>query len=168
MANLKMCYSKESGEWMLLNKVAFLDPRFSRLVQRNPISDSLSRGMMDNETDSDCTQRREKAASPALSAIGNLFGYLYKTNDSGSDVGFLEMQALHEGDFSFCRQQPPALGERHRNPVERHRHPMSLHQSRYLKLSKLAHKYLCVPGPDHNSNLCFLQIISESDSGSKL
>ncbi|CAL8395179.1 unnamed protein product [Boreogadus saida] len=30
VANLKMRYKEESGEWLLLNKAALLDPRFSR------------------------------------------------------------------------------------------------------------------------------------------
>ena len=50
VANLKMHYSEKSREWMLLNKAAFLDPLFSRLVllspeQRNLVSNSLSQEM---------------------------------------------------------------------------------------------------------------------------
>ena len=80
---------------MLLNKVAFLDPRFSRLVhlspeQRNLVSDSLSQEMKENERGNDCTQKEEH--TPALGAMGSLFGDLYKSSDFCNRNAFQEVQ----------------------------------------------------------------------------
>ncbi|CAL8351444.1 unnamed protein product [Boreogadus saida] len=62
VANLKMRY-KESGEWLLLNKAALLDPRFSRLVHLSPaqkhvVTESLSHELTETETDTTRDQQR--------------------------------------------------------------------------------------------------------------
>lgn len=87
--NLKPRYSENNIEWMLLNKAALLDPRFSRLVHLSPgqkhlVIESLSQELKEaeSETDGDCTQEREVA--PALGAMGSLFGDMYKSIDSAT------------------------------------------------------------------------------------
>ncbi|CAL8394754.1 unnamed protein product [Boreogadus saida] len=65
VANLKMRY-KESGEWLLLNKAALLDPRFSRLVHLSPaqkhvVTESLSHELTETETDTVIAHDREKS-----------------------------------------------------------------------------------------------------------
>ena len=57
-----MRYKEESGEWLLLNKAALLDPRFSRLVQLSPaqkhlVTESLSHELTETETDTDRTRK---------------------------------------------------------------------------------------------------------------
>jgi hypothetical protein len=69
VANLKMRYKEESGEWLLLNKAALLDPRFSRLVHLSPaqkhvVTESLSHELTETETDTVIAHDREK--SPLL------------------------------------------------------------------------------------------------------
>ncbi|CAL8371374.1 unnamed protein product [Boreogadus saida] len=88
VANLKMRYKEESGEWLLLNKAALLDPRFSRLVHLSPaqkhlVTESLSHELTETETDTDRTRQGEKSAV-TLGAMGSLFGDLYSTADRSS------------------------------------------------------------------------------------
>ncbi|CAL8395012.1 unnamed protein product [Boreogadus saida] len=96
VANLKMCYKEESGEWLLLNKAALLDPRFSRLVHLSPaqkhlVTESLSHELTETETDTDRTRQGEKSAA-ALGAMGSLFGDLYSTADRSSCSGNGELR----------------------------------------------------------------------------
>ncbi|CAL8368006.1 unnamed protein product [Boreogadus saida] len=79
VANLKMRYKEESGEWLLLNKAALLDPRFSRLVHLSPaqkhlVTESLSHELTETETDTDRTRQGEKSAAAMGSLFGDLFG----------------------------------------------------------------------------------------------
>lgn len=64
--NFKPRYSENNTEWMLLNKAALLDPRFSHLVHLSPgqkhlVNESLSQELKEaeSETDGDCAQERE-------------------------------------------------------------------------------------------------------------
>ena len=63
-----MRYKEESGEWLLFNKAALLDPRFSRLVHLSPaqkhlVTESLSHKLIETETDTDRTRQGEKSAA---------------------------------------------------------------------------------------------------------
>lgn len=146
LANLKARYCEGSGEWMLLNKAAFLDPQFIRLVhlspeKRNVVIDSLSREMNDYETDSDC---RDEERAAALGAMGSLFGSLYKTSDSvqSNESSIQEMQ-------TYMRESPLSADS---NPLLWWRDKGC---ARYPQLSKLARKYLCVPGTSVRSERVF-------------
>ena len=148
MANLKMCYSEESREWMLLNKVALLDPQFSCLVhlspeQRNLVSDSLSQEMKESERGNDYTQAQEEENTPALDAMGSLFGDFYKSSDFCYRNAFQEMQ-------TYMKETPLSADS---NPL------LWLRVAGIcctLYLSKLACKYLCVPGTSVCSEWVFL------------
>ncbi|KAG5267534.1 hypothetical protein AALO_G00222820 [Alosa alosa] len=87
--NFKARYSQNNPEWMLLNKAALLDPRFSRLVhlssgQKHLVIESLSQELREAEIDGDCAQEMEDVAPPALCAMGSLFGDIYNSINSGS------------------------------------------------------------------------------------
>ena len=91
-----MRYKEESGEWLLLNKAALLDPRFSRLVHLSPaqkhlVTESLSHELTETETDTDRTRQGEKSAA-ALGAMGSLFGDSYSTADRSSCSGNGELR----------------------------------------------------------------------------
>ena len=88
-----MRYKEESGEWLLLNKAALLDTRFSRLVHLSPaqkhlMTESLSHELTETETDTDRTRQGEKSAA----AMGSLFGDLYSTADRSSCSGNGELR----------------------------------------------------------------------------
>lgn len=144
--NFKPRYSENNTEWMLLNKAALLDPRFSRLVYLSPgqkhlVIESLSQELKEAECeiDGDCAQEREDVA-PALGAMGSLFGDMYKSIDSANGIQELKNYMT----------EPPL-------PVDSN----TLHWwrdtgcNKYPLLSKLTRKYLCVPGTSVRSKRVF-------------
>ncbi|XP_037629812.1 E3 SUMO-protein ligase ZBED1-like [Sebastes umbrosus] len=153
VANLKMRYREESSEWMLLNKAAFMDPRFSRLVhlspeQRHLVTDSLSQEMEENKGDDDYTQaREEEEKTAALGAMGSLFGDLYsdKSSGNGDKCNRDEIQEMQ----AYMKETPLSADS---NPLLWWRDTGC---NRYPLLSKLARKYLCVPGTSLRSERVF-------------
>lgn len=137
LGNLKTCYCEENSEWMLLNKAAFLDPRFSRIVhlspeRRNLVYDGLSNEMKDNERENG-SKEEEKAA--ALGVTGSRFGDLYKPSDSGkSHRGVTEEMQTYMRETPLSADCNPLLWWKDTGCT------------RYPQLSELACKYLCVPG----------------------
>ena len=142
-----MHYSEEGGEWMLLNKVAFLDRWFSPPVylspeQRNLVGNSLSQEMKENERGNDCKQAQEEENTPALGAMGSLFGDLYKSSDFCNRNTFQEMQ-------TYMKETPLSADC---NPLLWW---ADTGCNRYPQLSEMASKYLCMPGTNVRSERVF-------------
>ncbi|XP_065096779.1 E3 SUMO-protein ligase ZBED1-like [Paramisgurnus dabryanus] len=148
---LKPRYSENNTEWMLLNKAALLDPRFSRLVHLSPgqkhlVIESLSQELKETESDTDCecAQEREDVA-PALGAMGSLFVDMYKSIDSATRSNGSGIQEL-----TSYMTEPPLPADSN-----------TLHWwrdtgcNKYSLLSTLARKYLCVPGTSVRSERVF-------------
>ena len=146
VANLKMRYKEESGEWLLLNKAALLDPRFSRLVHLSPeqkqlVTESLSHELSETETDTDDRTRQGDKSAAVLGAMGSLFGDLYSKADRSSCSGNGELRDYLKETLSADK-----------NPLSWWR-DTGCH--RYPQLSKLARKYLYVPGTSVRSERVF-------------
>ena len=137
-----MRYKEESGEWLFLNKAALLDPRLVHLspAQKHLVTESLSHELTETETDTDRTRQGEKSAA-ALGAMGSLFGDLYSMADRSSCSGNGELRDYLKETLSADK-----------NPLSWWRDTGC---QLYPQLSKLARKYLCVPGTSVRSERVF-------------
>ncbi|XP_056116949.1 E3 SUMO-protein ligase ZBED1-like [Rhinichthys klamathensis goyatoka] len=138
-------YSQDKDAFKLLNTASYLDPRFHRLIHlerdqrqevREKIKGEISQLPVFAERAAMAITRREKTA---LSAMGDLFGDVYRQGADASD-GPLDIGAVLEQEMLIYESETPLPSDC--NPLSW----WMTSQSKYPHLAQLARRYLSIPG----------------------
>lgn len=153
--DLRKRYDKRNeATFMLLNKAAYLDPRFHSLIhlseeQKEQVHANIKEEMAlkfeggtEEQSPSSETHRRKTA----LTAMGDLFGEAYMGERSETRD---QEQILHQEMWSYKRETTSPADS---NPLQWWK---TLGSAKYPHLAQLARKYLGVPGTSVRSERVF-------------
>ncbi|CAK6949708.1 zinc finger BED domain-containing protein 1-like [Scomber scombrus] len=151
-ADLEKRYSPIKDAFMLLNTASYLDPRFHRLIhlardQQQEVRDKVHREMSSIAEDEEHVEDEEGAGTAtetqhsektALSAMGSLFGDVYRQN--AGPVGTLDIGAVLLQEMQMYETETPLPTDS--NPLRW----WKMSRAKYPHLAQLARRYLSIPG----------------------